>query len=151
MLTISKLEKPSYLQTSKHALPKRKELSNRFREGCKLREVAATIADKMLSSPDAAAAASETKTSRGDVEDVEAQSARGHSCGGACSNLWKTRSRAAVLACRGWTKHVISRTWFDSAVCGVILVNCVFLALDDPTAEVRALQVLPNELLQLGP
>ncbi|CAM9357557.1 unnamed protein product, partial [Hapterophycus canaliculatus] len=41
----------------------------------------------------------------------------------------------AVFACREWTKQVVSRAWFDSAVCGVILVNCVFLALDDPTEE----------------
>lgn len=41
--------------------------------------------------------------------------------------------------CRGWAKHVVSRPWFDSAVVSLILVNCVFLALDDPTVEVRLL------------
>lgn len=52
-----------------------------------------------------------------------------------------TASKQADIAtcrCRGWAKHVVSRPWFDSAVVGLILVNCVFLALDDPTAEVRS-------------
>ncbi len=38
---------------------------------------------------------------------------------------------------RGRAASVISRAWFDSAVVGLILVNCIFLALDDPTEEVR--------------
>lgn len=42
-----------------------------------------------------------------------------------------------ISTCRGCAKHVVSRPWFDSAVVGLILVNCIFLALDDPTAEVR--------------
>lgn len=46
-----------------------------------------------------------------------------------------------TLTCRGCAKHVVSRPWFDSAVVGIILVNCVFLALDDPTAEVRSSSV----------
>ncbi|CAM9490330.1 unnamed protein product [Ectocarpus fasciculatus] len=37
--------------------------------------------------------------------------------------------------CRGWAKLVTSQDWFDSFVVGIILVNCVFLGLDDPTAE----------------
>lgn len=40
-----------------------------------------------------------------------------------------------VESCRKAAKHMISRDWFDQAVVGLILVNCVFLALDDPTAE----------------
>ena len=46
--------------------------------------------------------------------------------------------------CRGRAAYVVSCAWFDSAVVGLILVNCVFLALDDPTEEVRLRTVQTN-------
>ncbi|CAM9416805.1 unnamed protein product, partial [Scytosiphon promiscuus] len=104
------------------------------KKACEPREAAAAITDSMSFSQDDAAA-SAREPAIGCTGDVEAPSTRRNSCGGVYPGVWKTRGRAGVLACREWTKQVISRTWFDSAVCGVILVNCVFLALDDPTAE----------------
>lgn len=40
-----------------------------------------------------------------------------------------------VCSYRRASKRMISRDWFDQAVVGLILVNCFFLALDDPTLE----------------
>lgn len=40
-----------------------------------------------------------------------------------------------VRSCRRASKRMITRDWFDQAVVGLILVNCIFLALDDPTME----------------
>ena len=39
---------------------------------------------------------------------------------------------------RSWCRNIkliVSNDWFDYAVAGLIFVNCVFLALDDPTRE----------------
>lgn len=38
-------------------------------------------------------------------------------------------------SCRRAAKLMISHDWFDRSVVGLILINCVFLALDDPTLE----------------
>lgn len=47
------------------------------------------------------------------------------------SQSWSQRVRSYRRA----SKRMISRDWFDQAVVGLILVNCIFLALDDPTME----------------
>lgn len=49
---------------------------------------------------------------------------------------------ARVKSCRKAAKRIVSRDWFDQAVVGLILVNCVFLALDDPTVEASCTQTL---------
>lgn len=41
-------------------------------------------------------------------------------------------------SCRRAAKLLISHDWFDRSVVGLILINCVFLALDDPTLEASA-------------
>lgn len=52
-------------------------------------------------------------------------------CGGAYLNV--------LEACRTHSMFVITQSYFDSTVIFLILANCVFLALDDPTAEVRCI------------
>lgn len=45
------------------------------------------------------------------------------------------------MACSHAAQRVISADWFDQAVVALILVNCVFLALDDPTVEASGISV----------
>lgn len=51
-------------------------------------------------------------------------------CPGLLGSLSERRDAWRLAA-----KLLISQDWFDHAVVALILVNCVFLALDDPTAE----------------
>lgn len=62
-------------------------------------------------------------------------SARGGACLNVLEALWY-RAAAVGKECRAFSMFVITRSWFDSTVICLILANCVFLALDDPTEEV---------------
>lgn len=67
-------------------------------------------------------------------DDVEAPKGSKRLCGFSGGILERLGNIAALFRRRA--KRVITHDWFDQAVVGLILVNCVFLALDDPTLEV---------------
>lgn len=55
---------------------------------------------------------------------------------GRCSDAVERVSPRPFSPWQRRLKLIISHGWFDNAVVGLILVNCVLLALEDPTREV---------------
>lgn len=62
-------------------------------------------------------------------------------CGRSCVTAVEAVT-ARIRNCSRMANKVMSCNCFDQAVVGLILVNCVFLAFDDPTEEVRLASTL---------
>lgn len=70
-----------------------------------------------------------------DGDGVFAKTRRRIACYGTCAAAMEAMSRRTRKPSQA-AKEVVSHELFDQAVVFLILVNCVFLAFDDPTAEV---------------